>query len=139
MDLSNVDMFIKECKKESTPFFLVVGSHESHYPWTCGDTSQWNKDNIQLPPFFVDTPETREAFVKYLAEINVLDSQVGAVDSLLKDNQISDNTIFVFLSEQGNSFTHAKWTCYNQGLHSAMIIRYPLLVKPTGVETKCVG
>jgi arylsulfatase A-like enzyme len=41
-------------------------------------------------------------------------------------------------SKQGNSFPFAKWTCYNQGLHSGMIISYPKVVKPNSVSNALV-
>jgi uncharacterized sulfatase len=108
----------------------VVASHESHGPFTVGDPSQWNPAEIVLPSHLVDTKEMREEYVNYLAEVEVLDEQVGKVTEILRKNGTFDNTILIFLSEQGNSFPFAKWTCYNQGLHSGMIISYPKKVKP---------
>ena len=62
--------------------------------------------------------------------MEVLDEQVGKMMEILKSEGVFDNTILIFLSEQGNSFPFAKWTCYNQGLHSAMIISYPKAGNP---------
>ena len=120
MDYNIIREYISKDKKQ--PFFLVVGSHESHDPFTVGDPSQWDPSKIKLPEHLVDTKETRAQFV--------LDEQVGKMMEMLKSEDVFDNTILIFLSEQGNSFPFAKWTCYNQGLHSAMIISYPKAVKP---------
>jgi len=128
MDFNKIKKYITDDK--SSPFFLVVASHESHSPWTVGDPSQWDADKIKLPPHLVDTEKTRNQFIKYLAEVEVLDSQVGNVVKILKETGMYDNTVVMFLSEQGNSFPFAKWTCYNQGLHSAMIVTYPPEIKP---------
>ena len=35
------------------------------------------RPRLKLPPYYVDTPETRDAFVRYLAEISYYDWQVG--------------------------------------------------------------
>jgi len=136
MDFDKIKNYINGDK--SSPFFLVVASHESHSPWTVGDPSQWDPDKIALPPHLVDTERTRKQFVKYLAEVEVLDSQVGEVVKILKENGVYDNTVVMFLSEQGNSFPFAKWTCYNQGLHSAMIVTYPPEIKPNTVSDALV-
>ena len=40
----------------------------------------------------------------------------------------------VLVSEQGNSFPFAKWSCYDSGLQSAMIVRWPGKVA-RGVES----
>lgn len=123
MDFSKIGDFIRSTDKD--PFFLVVASHESHSPWNLGDPKQWNPAEIKLPPFLVDTPETREAYVRYLAEVNVLDSQVRDVVETLDKTGKGDNTVVIFLSEQGNSFPFAKWTCYGEGLRSGMLMRWP--------------
>jgi uncharacterized sulfatase len=83
------------------------------------------EDEINLPPFFVDTPETRENFSSYLAEINYLDWQVGQVLDIIDKNGLRENTLVMFASEQGNSFPFAKWTCYDVGVRSALIARWP--------------
>ncbi len=123
---------IKDYISTSTdPFFMVVASREAHGPYDCGDPSKWKLDELVLPPFFVDTPATRWVYRKYLAEIEVMDNQVGVIRETLKDMDCADNTIFIFLSEQGNAFPFAKWTCYSQGLRSAMVVSYPRAVKPS--------
>ena len=42
------------------------------------------------------------------------------------------------VSEQGNAFPFAKWTCYGNGLQSAMIVRWPGKVKPGSVTDALV-
>ena len=76
----------------------------------------------------------RELLVKYYAEINAFDTQVGHVLRILEENEMTDNTVVVLLSEQGNSMPFAKWTCYKNGLQSAMLVRWPGHIQP-GSET----
>ncbi len=111
------------------PFFMVVASHEAHHPYNCGNPERWSVEDLVLPPTFVDTPLTRLEYRHYLAEIELMDSQVGQVRKILDDKGITDNTIFIYLSEQGSSFPFSKWTCYGQGLQSAMVVRYPNLIE----------
>ena len=44
----------------------------------------------------------------------------------------------IVLSEQGNSFPFAKWTCYDAGLQSACIVRWPGKVRPGSVSEALV-
>lgn len=132
-----VDKFISDCLKNDQPFCLYLCSNEPHGPWDKGDPALYDPEKIWMPPFMVDTPETRENYVNYLAEINYLDGQVAQALMLLKKHGIEDNTLFVFLSEQGNSFPFAKWTCYDVGVHSACIVRWPGVVKP-GSESDAI-
>lgn len=125
-----IEKFIAECNESGTPFCIFVTSHDPHYPWTKGDASQFQLDQVTLPPIYVDTSETRKLYVDYLAEINYMDMEFGRVLGVLEREQLVDNTVVFFLSEQGNSLPFAKWTCYDVGVHSAIIARWPGVVKP---------
>ena len=124
-DFVAIKKFFKECKKQDKSFCLFACSNEPHTPWNRGDASQYPPGKLKLPSFFVDTPLTRENYSKYLAEITYYDWQVGQILQLLDELELSENTLVMVVSEQGNSFPFAKWTCYDMGLQSAMIVRWP--------------
>ncbi|MEN8774745.1 MAG: sulfatase [Akkermansiaceae bacterium] len=129
-DFKKVDAFIKAQANEKKPFCLLLCSNEPHTPWNKGDRSRYPVDKIELPPYFVDTPETRDGFSRYLAEITYFDSQVGEAMDLVEKNGLTDDTLFIVTSEQGSSFAFAKWTCYDNGLQTALIARWPGKIKP---------
>lgn len=112
-------------KDEKAPFCLYVCSINSHMPWDAGDASKFNPDSVKLPPNTVDTRRTREEFCNYLAEIQLLDDEVGKVMKTLKETGKLDNTLVFFLGEQGPQLPYGKWTCYHYGQNSALIARYP--------------
>ena len=124
-DLKAVDKLFEESDKSGTPFCLFACSNEPHTPYTMGDPSKYDAAKLKLPANFVDTLETRAEYVKYLAEISYYDWQVGECLRLLDKHGHADNTLVVVVSEQGSSFPFAKWTCYDSGLQSAMIARWP--------------
>ena len=72
-DLESVSLLFKECAENETPFCLFACSNEPHSPWNKGDSSRYDPKKLKLPPYFVDTPETRDAFSRYLAEISYYD------------------------------------------------------------------
>jgi len=133
-DMAAIDKLFGECAKSKTPFCLFACSNEPHSPWNKGDASRYDADKIKLPPYFVDTPETRANMVNYLAEITYYDSQVGQCLKLLDKHKLADNTLVIVVSEQGSSFPFAKWTCYDSGLQSAFIARWPGKIKPGAVN-----
>lgn len=124
-DFNPINEFVKDAKSKEEPFCLFVCSKQPHTPWDKGDASLFPPDKLTLPPFFVDTKDTRENFSNYLAEINYLDGQVGDVLKILEENGETDNTLVIFSSEQGNSFPFAKWTCYDVGVRSGFVARWP--------------
>lgn len=121
--MDGVEEFVSRNSDE--PFCLVVASVNPHMPWTGGHPENYNLQKLVLPPHFVDTPETRKCYATYLAEIDLLDQEVGDVVRVLKERNLLENTLIVFLSEQGTQFTGAKWTNWSAGVHAAMIASWP--------------
>jgi len=120
------------------PYCLVVTSHSPHLPWTAGDASQYDPAKLTLPPYFVDTPETRAALARYYAEITDFDREVGECMKLVRESGSEADTIFIYTSEQGAQFPRGKWTCYDTGLHTALVVRWPAMVKPGSVSDAMV-
>ena len=137
-DFKLVDAFLAETKTKKQPFALYLTSNEPHSPYDKGDPSMFNPEKITLPPHFIDTKETRETFCKYLAEINYLDGQVAEALALLEKYGLSENTLVIFASEQGNSFPFAKWTLYEAGVKSALIARWPGKIQPGTISNSLV-
>lgn len=133
-DMGALDKLMGECKASDTPFCIFACSNEPHGPWDKGDPSRYDAAKLKLPPYFVDTPETREAMVRYMAEITYYDGQVGECLALLDKHGVADNTLVIVVSEQGASFPFGKWTCYDTGLQSAFIARWPGKIKPGAVN-----
>ncbi len=84
-------------------------------------SSRYDPAALKLPPYFVDTPRTRQDMAAYLAEITYYDGQVGECLKLLDKHGFTENTLVIVVSEQGSSFPFGKWTCYDTGLQSAFL------------------
>lgn len=137
-DIGAIRKFLGECKEEKKPFLLIAASREPHSPHDKGDPSAYPPKQIKLTPIQSDTPATRNTLSKYFAEITYFDSQVGEVLTALDDLQLSEDTLVIVLSEQGYDLPFAKWTCYDAGLHSACVIRWPGKVKPASTSAAIV-
>lgn len=111
------------------PFCLYVCSINSHMPWDAGDASEFDPAKLVLPPNCVDNEQTRKEYCDYLAEIRLLDNEVGMVYETLEETGELDNTLVIFLAEQGPQMPFGKWTLYRYGTHSGFIARYPKAIK----------
>ena len=120
-----IEKLITESKDAGTPFCLFACSNEPHTPYTKGDPSAYPPASLKLPPSWVDTKETRTFYSQYLAEITYFDAQCGRLLELLDRHNVASNTLVMAVSEQGSAFPFAKWTCFELGLSSAMIVRWP--------------
>ena len=131
--------FFDDCQKQDEPFCLFIASHDSHAPFTTGDQSAYDANKLSVPPYWVDTPELRKEMVKYYAEVTNFDSLVGMVRTELEKRNLWENTIFIICSEQGTQLPFAKWTCYDNGLHIGMVLRWPGLSNEGSVVEELVS
>ncbi len=123
--------------KSDDPFLLYVCSINPHAPWTQGDSSKIDPDKIKLPKHMVNSPQMRKLYADYLAEVMVLDNEVALVREAIERVGKSDNTMILFLGENGSQFPGGKWSCWHAGVSSAMIAYYPPQIK-AGVRTDAV-
>ena len=111
------------------PWLLVAASNEPHSPWTLGP--KFDPETITMPSYLHDNPVTRQLRADYYGEICDLDRQVGELLTALKKSGQLDNTLVLFLSEQGSSFPYGgKWSLYDNGIRVAAFARWPGTIQP---------
>lgn len=131
-DLASTTSFIT--RDAAQPWFFVFASNDPHSPWSRGPS--YDPASIAVPPYLHDNPITRKALAAYFGEIGKLDEQVGALMKLLDETNQSENTIVLFVSEQGSSLPYGgKWSVYDNGIHASAILRWPGRVKPGSTST----
>lgn len=86
-----------------------------------------------------DNRETREALCRYYGEITWLDQELDSCLQILKTEQLEENTLVVFSSEQGAGVPNSKWTCFDLGLRVALIARWPGRIKAGRVTDAMVN
>jgi uncharacterized sulfatase len=128
-----------ECAEKSEPFCLFIASRDGHTPWTTGDPSAYDPKKLTIPPYWLDTEELRESLVAYYAEVTNFDALVGQIRAALEKRGLWENTIFMVCSEQGSELPFAKWTCYDNGLHTGLVAHWPGVTKPGGVVNGLVS
>lgn len=121
-------------RPQDRPFFLWLAAVDPHRPYSEGiiDTPHTTKD-IVLPPYFPDTEEVREDFARYYDEITRLDNYVGKVVAELDRQGLSENTMILFISDNGRPFPRDKTTLYDGGIKTPWIIKWPKKVTPNSV------
>ncbi len=125
-------------RDKTQPYCLIVTSNSPHLPWKAGDASAYDPKKLTLPPYIADTPETRQALCCYYAEITDFDREVGEAMKMVAASGRADNTVFIYTSEQGAQLPHGKWTCYDVGLRTALVVRWPRRVKAGSVARAMV-
>ncbi|MFG0333546.1 MAG: sulfatase, partial [Maioricimonas sp. JB049] len=127
-DFEAVEQFVRDAG--SDPWCLMVCSNQPHTPWNRGDAQDYPPQSLTLPPYMVDTPATRKGLSRYYAEVTYMDGELGRCLDILDESGQRDRTCVVFLSEQGSSFPHCKWTLYDTGIKAAAVVVWPGVVEP---------
>ncbi|MEM9657469.1 MAG: sulfatase [Planctomycetota bacterium] len=85
---------------------------------------------LTLPPHLPDTRLVRDDFARYYDEIARLDADFGRVMDLLEKREQLDNTLVMFMGDNGGALLRGKGTLYERGLHVPMIIRWKGVASP---------
>lgn len=118
---------------EGKPWFLQVGYGDPH---RAGDgfanraykgvtRSGFDPAKVDLPPFLPNNTPTRQEVAEYYEASNRLDQGVGMMLDLLKQTNQLDNTLVVFMSDNGMPFPNAKTNLYDAGARLPLIVRAP--------------
>jgi N-sulfoglucosamine sulfohydrolase len=81
--------------------------------------------DVIVPPFLPDTPTCRAELAQYYESISRIDSGVGRLVEILKKAGKFDNTLIIYMSDNGVPFPGAKTTVFEPGLKLPCIVRNP--------------
>lgn len=123
LDFGAIEEFVRRDARQ--PYCLLVCSNQPHGPYDKGDAARHPPERLEVPPYWVDTPLTRQTLSAYYAECEYLDSEVGRCMEIVARGERADSTLTMYCSEQGCGFPFAKWTCYDLGLREAVVVRWP--------------
>jgi uncharacterized sulfatase len=144
-------------RTKDEPFFAVfnfTGCHESgiasegKYRSVTKDlTTAERQDSAELttlPPYYPDTPVTREDWKRNYELITAMDAWAGGLIDELKEAGLYENTIIFFWSDHGVGLPRAKRWLYDSGTRIPLIVRIPKSLrdddqgKPNTVDDRLV-
>lgn len=117
-DENKAAAFLKNYNR-SEPLLLVVCTHPPHTPWI--KNVSYDPLSFTLPPNFIDTKETRIDRANYYSDVTLMDNILGKVFHSVKSKGISENTFFIYTSDQGANWPFGKWCLYDNGLRVPFI------------------
>ena len=122
LNMEPVDKWLSQ-QKRNEPFMLVVADHSPHVIWP--EDASYDPDEVDIPSRHIDTEDTRKSRARYYTDITKMDSNVDKLLKSLENHNLSENTIVVFVSDQGPQWPFGKWGLYDYGIQSPMLIRWP--------------
>ncbi len=99
------------------------GNRPEGYPGVT--TEKYDPQTVRVPPFLPDTVECRAELAQYYQSVSRIDQGLGRLLKLLEKSGKSDNTIIIYLSDNGIAFPGAKTTVYEPGIRLPLIVKDP--------------
>ena len=86
---------------------------------------RYDPKDVIVPAFLPDSPECRAELAQYYQSVSRVDQGVGRLLSVLKEAGKYDNTVIIYISDNGVAFPGAKTTLYEPGMKLPCIVRSP--------------
>ena len=128
-------------EEDERPFFLYFCTSDPHRGPGPGNFANWNNrdenpypgcervrynpDDITPPPWLPDEPEVREELAEYYQAISRLDQGMVKLLDYLDESGHADDTLVMFLSDNGPPFPGAKTNLHEPGRNLPLLVRSP--------------
>jgi N-sulfoglucosamine sulfohydrolase len=118
-------------KAGDKPVFLYVNYFDPHRPYDaeanrCKGLPEKPYTAPNITPFgFLGDAATLSDVAAYYNCINRMDVGLGLLFDQLKKAGRYDNTLIIFIGDNGPDFTRAKTTCYEAGVHVPLVVKWP--------------
>lgn len=130
--------FFKQAKEQGKPFFLMANSHDPHRPFAGSEdelikfygyhtyaSRVYTPEEAWVPGFLPDIPGVRKELAQYYTSCHRCDETVGAVLKSLEESGLAEDTLVIFMSDNGMAFPFAKANCYLNSTKTPFIARWP--------------
>lgn len=129
--------FFAKAQREARPFHLTIGFIDPHRDWTRSgfgndegfgdgvDRKTYRPEDVEVPDFLTDVPGVRQEFAGYYESISRMDQGVGFILQKLRETGLDEDTLVIFLSDNGPPFLNSKTTLYDAGVSLPLIVRHP--------------
>jgi len=140
--------FMEKAANEDKPFFLMANSHDPHRPFHASrqegnrfkdvpaPSRVYRAGEIEVPGFLPDIPDVRKEIAQYYSSVRRCDDTVGAVMRALRESGQAENTLTMFLSDNGMALPFSKTNCYLHSTRTPWIATWPGMIKPGTVDKR---
>jgi arylsulfatase A-like enzyme len=117
-------------KPEDQPFFAQIQLAVTHRGDWWNEISDKSEDKvdtgeISLPDYYADHPLIKEDWARYLDQIEYMDHEVGLIMKDLEEKGMADNTVVIFIGDNGRCNIRGKGYLHDPGLRIPLIVWWP--------------
>ena len=137
MDRRPLRSFLRPSQGQQAGFFLTAAFIDPHRDRSRGGFGNDDEfgphvkhivikpEDVILPTWMSDTPESREEFAGYYRAVHRFDQGVGFILDRLAKQGHKDDTLVVVTSDNGPPFVNSKATLFDVGTCLLFIVRSP--------------
>jgi N-sulfoglucosamine sulfohydrolase len=117
-------------RPQDQPFFLWLATtdpHRGYQPNTIEEPHE--ASDAVVPPYMPDVEATQGDLALYYDEIGRLDLWVGKILDELEAQGVAEETLILFMSDNGRPFPRCKTTVFDSGVQTPFIVRWPAKVE----------
>ena len=132
---------IETARRRSAPFLVVINSEDPHRPFH-GDPFEadifeddaklipppsrvYQPAEVTVPPTLPDLPNIRTDLARYASSVRRLDDTVGMCLRTLRETGVEQNTMVIFVSDNGMPLPFGKFEAYVESTRTPLIIKWP--------------
>ncbi len=120
-----------DLRPKEKPYFLWVNFNDPHHAWNTG-TNPPDPAKLRVPGFLPDLPGVRSDLSRYMGEIEHADTDFQTVLNIIKERAGLENTLIIFMGDNGMAFPSGKGTLHDPGLNVPLLAWWPGVIKPGG-------
>ncbi len=109
------------------PVAVFVGTHAPHVPWPEADG--YTADAVEIPPFHIDTPETRQFRARYYTDVSQADKDLADTRRVV-EQALGTDLLIAFSSDHGAQWPFGKWNLYEEGIRVPLMMAWPGHITP---------
>ncbi|MDA0348975.1 MAG: sulfatase [Verrucomicrobia bacterium] len=131
--------FLKQCKEAGKPFYFMANSEDPHLPWYDPEIGAirgaehpsriYAPEEVTVPSHLPDVPGIRVPLSHYYNSTKRMDDTFGKVMQALDESGMRENTLIVFLSDNGMATPFAKCNTYLASTLTPLLVQWPGVVK----------
>ncbi len=126
-------------RAENQPFFAQITFAGTHRKWLRDSQRPIAIEDVEIPPYYPDTPLTRRDWANGLEAMQIVDRQIGKLLTRLDDEGLSENTLVFMIGDNGRCMPRGKQFLYDGGIAVPIIARWPGKIKDGRVSKAMVS
>jgi arylsulfatase len=117
----NAKKFIKTAHQANKPFMVYIPTNTPHWPFFAKEEDIKAVEEAFAVSSIADKEiDNKEGLIKYLAMIRNIDTNIGGLRTFLREYNLDENTIFIFLTDNGSIFSTQYYDAGMRGMKTQL-------------------